>query len=113
MKSVVRTVVAGGVIVGLMFCGSSIWADSPVEMPGQEISSSPAAELTAPVTTELKRGDVNGDGEVDMGDVIKLEREILEIEPPTEGADVNLDGSVDMGDVIEIERIVLGISTRA
>ncbi len=69
---------------------------------------------TSPVLYQniCKRGDANGNGEVDMGDVTKVEREIFGLDLPTPGADANLNGTIDMGDVVEIERIVLGLSNR-
>ncbi len=57
----------------------------------------------------LVRGDVNGDGVVNMADIIKCERIILGWDSPTPGADVNGDGEIDMGDVVPIERIILGL----
>jgi len=51
-------------------------------------------------------GDVNGDGEVNMGDVTALERIILGLDPWTPSADANQDGVVDMGDEIWIKRII-------
>ena len=60
-------------------------------------------------TTEVLLGDANGDGEVNMGDVTKVERIILTLDPPTPGADPNQDGEINMGDVTKIERIILGI----
>jgi len=55
----------------------------------------------------LQPGDANCDGEVDMGDVTKVERIILELDPPTLGADANRDGEIDIRDVTKIERIIL------
>jgi hypothetical protein len=52
------------------------------------------------------RGDANGDGQVNMGDVIKVERIILGIDAATPGADANNDGLINMGDVIKIETII-------
>ena len=54
-------------------------------------------------------GDANADGSIDMGDVTKVERIILEIDDPTLWADANQDGDIDMGDVTRIERIILGL----
>jgi alpha-tubulin suppressor-like RCC1 family protein/Tol biopolymer transport system component len=54
-------------------------------------------------------GDANGDGLVTMGDVTKVERIILGLDPPTAGADANGDGVITMGDVTKIERIILGL----
>ncbi len=57
----------------------------------------------------FERGDANEDGVVDMSDVTKVERIILELDPPTPSADANEDGSIDMADVTKIERIILGL----
>ena len=54
-------------------------------------------------------GDANGDGVVDVGDVIKVKRIILALDPPTPCADGNGDGVIDVGDVIKIKRIILGL----
>jgi hypothetical protein len=53
--------------------------------------------------------DVNGDGVVDMGDVVKIERIILGLDPATPAADVNNSGTVDVADIIKLERVILGI----
>ena len=55
------------------------------------------------------RGDATGEGAVNMGDVTKVERIILGLDPPTAGSDANNDGIIDMQDIIKIERIILGI----
>ncbi len=59
--------------------------------------------------TDGCNGDANQNGEVDMGDVIYIERVILGLTPLTDCCDVNRDGVVNMGDVIKVERIILGI----
>ena len=48
------------------------------------------------------RGDVNGDGKVDMDDATFVTNIILGIETATEAADVNKDGEVNMSDVMFI-----------
>ena len=82
------------------------------------VSSSGAAtfvNVTVPANTpniDFKldlRGDANGDGRVSMGDVTKLERIILALDPSTPVADVNRDGSINMGDVTKLERLILGL----
>ncbi len=55
-------------------------------------------------------GDANGDGKITMGDVIKVERIILELDPPAFGADANGNGKIDMSDVTYIERVLLTLS---
>ena len=57
--------------------------------------------------TAFRVGDATGEGELDMGDVTKVERIILGIDPPTLGADANEDGVIDMRDVTKIERIIM------
>jgi hypothetical protein len=54
-------------------------------------------------------GDANGDGVINIGDVTKVQRIILGLDPPTIGADANLDGVIDMGDVTKIMLIILGL----
>jgi len=53
--------------------------------------------------------DANGDGFIDMGDVVKVERIALKLDPVTPSADANRDGLINVGDVIKIERVILGI----
>ncbi len=55
------------------------------------------------------RGDANRDGSVNMADITTIELGILEIIPLTPNMDVNGNGIVDMGDVVGAERIILGI----
>jgi hypothetical protein len=72
---------------------------APSESPQPSPALAPAA---------IGSGDVNQDGSVSMGDVAKVERIILGLDPPTPSADVNGDGVIDMSDVTKIERIILG-----
>lgn len=52
------------------------------------------------------QGDVNGDGVLNMGDVIKLELIMAGKAAETPGADVNGDGVVNIGDLIKCELLV-------
>jgi len=90
----------------------------PVPSPGSsaatEVTShptvvtSPPTIVTSPateVTTVCMRvcGDVNGDGVVDLGDVLHLINYLYKGGPapdPLEAGDVNCDGVVDLGDVL-------------
>jgi hypothetical protein len=77
-----------------------------------EVADSAVPAQIAAKTLYLKillRGDADGDGGVNMGDVVKVERIILGLDPPTAGADANGDGEINMGEVTRIERIVLGL----
>jgi hypothetical protein len=44
-----------------------------------------------------------------MGDVTRVELAILDAAPPTLGCDANQDGQIDMGDIVAIERKILGL----
>jgi hypothetical protein len=59
-------------------------------------------------------GDVDGNGKIDMGDVVGTERCILGMETSPEiikRTDVNGNGKPDMEDIVLIERYILGIIT--
>jgi len=60
-------------------------------------------------------GDVNGDGDVTMRDVLKIRRYIAGLDDLTpeefERADVNGDGDITMRDVLKIRRYIAGIDT--
>jgi len=61
----------------------------------------------------LLLGDVNGDGEVVITDIIQMIRFILELEIPTEieflAADINQDSNIDILDIIRLKNIILNI----
>jgi hypothetical protein len=46
-----------------------------------------------------------------MGDITKLERMILGLDPSNSITDINNDGSVNMGDVTKLEKLILGLDT--
>ena len=71
-----------------------------------ESSSSPGLSALSS-DAAFAAGDANEDGVIDMGDVVKVERIILGIVPPTPEADANLDGKVDMADIVRIERTIV------
>ena len=54
-------------------------------------------------------GDANGDGVVDTGDITKVKRIIMGLDPPTPCADANQDGVIDTGDITKIKRIIMGL----
>jgi hypothetical protein len=61
----------------------------------------------------LERGDVDGNGEINVLDVLRAVNIILRIDPPpTEdelwAADYNGDGAIDILDVVGIVHIILG-----
>lgn len=64
-------------------------------------------------TAKLKRGgqilvgDVNGDGVIDIGDVVDLNNDILVGQPNNNNEDIDGDGQVDVGDVVNLISIIL------
>lgn len=60
--------------------------------------------------TEIISGDVNGDGTVNTGDLIRLKKYILNV-PETEvyiqGADMNSDGKIDIIDFITLKSVMM------
>jgi hypothetical protein len=58
----------------------------------------------------ILRGDVNGDGKVNVTDVTTLVNMILGVMPMNEArADMNSDGKVNVSDVTALINIILGI----
>ena len=58
-------------------------------------------------TTVVIPGDANGDGDVNAGDITRVEREIAHLEAATPGADANGDGKINAGDITKVERIIV------
>ena len=54
-------------------------------------------------------GDANGDGDINAGDITKIERIILVLDEETPGADANQDGEVDAADIGVVEYMILEI----
>lgn len=61
------------------------------------------------VPPQFKPGDANHNGEVDMGDVTKVERIILGLDNPVTEADANSSSVIDMGDVVAIELTIMEV----
>lgn len=60
------------------------------------------------ITKNNNRGDVNGDGFVNISDVVALVNIILGSTENNAAADVNNDNSVDISDVVTLVNIILG-----
>jgi glycoprotein endo-alpha-1,2-mannosidase len=56
-------------------------------------------------------GDANEDDVVNIFDMVKVARIILELDDPTPGADANEDGSIDVFDMTKIARIILELDS--
>lgn len=65
------------------------------------------------VTVTVKKGDVTNDGEIDIYDILAIQRYILGIETlapnVTTVADVTMDGTIDIYDILAIQRHILGV----
>ena len=62
------------------------------------------------------RGDANGDGEVNVTDIMAVANSILGIQMQIfdeTAADVNRDGDVNVTDIMGIANIILGVSTNS
>jgi len=84
-------------------------ADSALfDVDGESISSV-SYEKGVVENDEPGDGDVDGDGNVDAGDVVLLQRYIVgeDVDIDTEAADVNGDGNVDAGDALLIQREIV------
>lgn len=59
-------------------------------------------------------GDNNGDGNIDIIDLLKVQKDILGVNKLTDGykeaSDVNKDGTVDIVDLLKIQKHILGVS---
>jgi len=62
-----------------------------------------------PEDDQIRLGDANNDGVVNMGDVTSIERMILGLQPSDVNAYVNGGTSLNMGAVIKVERMILGL----
>ena len=51
--------------------------------------------------------DANGDNVVNIFDMTKVARIILELDEPTPGADANQDDTIDVFDMTKIARVIL------
>ena len=59
----------------------------------------------------LQKGDINGNGDVDISDVILCLRMAIGLDTPDPGvADMNMDGYVNISDVILVLRIAIGLA---
>ena len=64
------------------------------------------AECTVTVETSLAAGDTNGDGVVNVKDLVRLMRYITDNSIEIFSADVNDDGKVDTKDLVRLMKII-------
>lgn len=63
----------------------------------------------------VKKGDVNGDGNINSGDLLKIQKHLLGVSIITEqyikeSADANKDGNINSGDLLKIQKYLLKVS---
>lgn len=80
-------------------------------LPSQQTVSVKGADISADITMYLV-GDVNGDGELDIRDLVRLKKIVSGEAKPAEGttADLNGDGNVDASDLVILRKMLLGIT---
>jgi len=99
------TISTAGVISGT----PTVWGSFTVNITLNDsfrVTNNVAKSLTLKVYIPY---DANGNGMVDMGDVVKIERIILGFDATNPAADANSDGKVDAGDIVKLERVILKI----
>ena len=92
--------------------------DYPVKIQNAKYSlTSGSAKVTMPEVTSIltienyKKGDVNGDGDVDIADAVCIVNHVVGKETPifiVAAADVNGDGDADIADAVRIVNLVVG-----
>lgn len=104
------TVSADGWNTEIIECsGSTVKALAPGETLIRLYSGDIETFITVSVAPENHiPGDVNGDGEVDTRDLVRLMRRLSGTELPTIFADVNDDGSLDTRDLVRLMRFLSG-----
>ena len=63
------------------------------------------------IIKNLKKGDANGDGEINVGDIVEIVKDILHKTTSRfvrEAADVNEDGEVNVTDIVLVANIIMG-----
>lgn len=86
---------------------------------GNSISGSTKVGTGAKVNnnyTVIKKGDVNGDGIIDISDILSLQKHLLGVNNLLQtskgaGADVVSDGRLDLSDLLKIQKYILGVTT--
>ncbi len=108
-KVVVPLVVIALFVVTVSGCGggSSRAAAPQAVTPPQHVVPS---DVVYPADAYFL-GDMDGDGDPTVGDVIKILRIVVGLDPANDHADANQNGSTEVGDAIVVLRCVVGLDT--
>lgn len=96
------------------------WNNKPAEVWTTVVAETPAAPTPAPTTVAptpapAKLGDANGDGTIDVFDMIAVQKHIKQLESIPGNllgaADANSDGVVDVFDMIAIQKHIKGLQS--
>ena len=81
--------------------------------PTEPTQESTESQPTATNPTAVVYGDANGDGAVNMKDVLIVRKYIagIEVEIDMTASDVNIDGAVNMKDVLQLRKFLAGLIT--
>ena len=107
--------VVGNPVDGIGYMPSELNEDSLYDLISLEYEDGAFGYPDEPQPTPVLKGDVNGDGEVDIGDAVVVSRysagflSLDSVQLIT--ADVNGDGEVDIGDAVVISRYSAGFIT--
>lgn len=83
--------------------------------PSTPSTSTPSTSTPTTSTTTIKKGDVNGDNKISIGDLANVRLHLLKTKilagNNLKAADVNGDGNVSIGDLASIRLHLLGVKT--
>ncbi len=90
-------------------------ADGTVVTSGQ-IGTGYKIKVNGTEFTAIKKGDVNGDGDVNTGDTFLLKQVVMNVKQLNQSsfkssADINGDGDINTGDTFLLKKKVMGVST--
>ena len=107
---------AGGLPAGLSISNAGVISGTPTESGNFIVTIGLADSISGTnfvfKTLTLKvymPYDANGNGIIDMGDVVKIERIILGFDALTPASDADGSGVITMNDVVKLERVILGL----
>lgn len=98
-------------LVGSMVALSVSAAEGDLSGETDATATATAAETTGTQATEIKAGDANADGNIDMKDVLTVRKYLagMDVVIDLDGADAYADGEVNTKDVLALRQYLAGI----